>query len=238
MIKSNDEPDVYVDDNDWLVINAKNDKLRIKSSDIVGIRQERHIKSTHVGPLVGFYLTLCVTHGFEHKLSFDDEEEWQNYYNLILKHIKNYEEQLCTIQTEVVSDSIRQDPRRNKIIYTSYLDKVNRLDKNLYEPIFIASKWPKDIESMFIWYKPLAPDLKLIGSYTRKEITTEEYIEQYNQMLETLNPMEVYAQISSMCSLNKCPVLICYEAPPEFCHRHLVAKWLNEHAFPCQELYV
>jgi uncharacterized protein YeaO (DUF488 family) len=126
----------------------------------------------------------------------------------------------------------------NKIIYTSYLSKVSQLDKNEYEPIFIASRWPKNIETMFIWYKLLAPDLKLIGSYTRKEITSEEYTKQYNQMLETLNPVEVYSQIYSMCSLNKYPVLICYEAPPKFCHRHLVAKWLNDHNFPCKELQV
>ena len=30
--------------------------------------------------------------------------------------------------------------------------------------------------------------------------------------------------------------LICYEKPGDFCHRHLVAKWLREHGVDCTEL--
>lgn len=29
--------------------------------------------------------------------------------------------------------------------------------------------------------------------------------------------------------------LICYEKPSDFCHRHLVAEWLNECGFECRE---
>jgi uncharacterized protein (DUF488 family) len=30
-------------------------------------------------------------------------------------------------------------------------------------------------------------------------------------------------------------VLLCYEKPDSFCHRHLVAKWFNENGFPIEE---
>ena len=29
--------------------------------------------------------------------------------------------------------------------------------------------------------------------------------------------------------------LICYEKPSDFCHRHLVADWLNRNGFECKE---
>ena len=29
--------------------------------------------------------------------------------------------------------------------------------------------------------------------------------------------------------------LICYEKPSDFCHRHLVAEWLNKNGFKCEE---
>jgi uncharacterized protein (DUF488 family) len=29
--------------------------------------------------------------------------------------------------------------------------------------------------------------------------------------------------------------LICYEKPSDFCHRHLVSKWLNENGYDCIE---
>ena len=30
-------------------------------------------------------------------------------------------------------------------------------------------------------------------------------------------------------------VLICYEKPDDFCHRHLVANWFNENGVNCKE---
>lgn len=29
--------------------------------------------------------------------------------------------------------------------------------------------------------------------------------------------------------------LICYEKPSDFCHRHLVAEWLNQNGYRCDE---
>lgn len=29
--------------------------------------------------------------------------------------------------------------------------------------------------------------------------------------------------------------LICYEKPSDFCHRHLVADWLNKNGVKCKE---
>ena len=31
-------------------------------------------------------------------------------------------------------------------------------------------------------------------------------------------------------------ILLCYEKPDDFCHRHLVAQWLTEHGYDTQEI--
>lgn len=43
----------------------------------------------------------------------------------------------------------------------------------------------------------------------------------YNEVLKPLNPQEVYQ------TLGDDVVLLCYEKPTQFCHRFLVASWLE-----------
>lgn len=51
----------------------------------------------------------------------------------------------------------------------------------------------------------------------------ENYIKRYNdEILYYLDPEEIYNDLK-----NK--VVLCYEKPEDFCHRHLVAEWLNKH---------
>ena len=120
------------------------------------------------------------------------------------------------------------------IIFTSYLSNVAKLNKMRFKPIFIASRWPSNIQ-LFDEYKVLAPSLKLIGSYIRKEITEEEYTPIYCEYLSTLTPSNVISDLYNFCRKKESPVLICYEKPGDFCHRHLVSDWLNENGFICTE---
>ncbi len=46
--------------------------------------------------------------------------------------------------------------------------------------------------------------------------------EYYEQVLKNLDPSEVYKKINNS-------VLLCYEDSSEFCHRHIVAIWLEYH---------
>lgn len=47
------------------------------------------------------------------------------------------------------------------------------------------------------------------------------YVKRYeNEILFYLDPEEIYNDL-------KDKILLCYEKPSDFCHRHLVAKWLN-----------
>ena len=38
-----------------------------------------------------------------------------------------------------------------------------------------------------------------------------------------------------MSGYDKDVALVCYEKPSDFCHRHLVADWLNKNGFECKE---
>ena len=53
-------------------------------------------------------------------------------------------------------------------------------------------------------------------------------------MLAQLNPKEVEKLLYWM-SDGRDVALVCYEKPEGFCHRHLVADWLNENGIVVKE---
>lgn len=119
-------------------------------------------------------------------------------------------------------------------IYTSYFDNIKNLTGQNYSFISIAGRspdWYNGIE-----YKVLAPKLKFFKIWKETK-DNDYYIENFkSQVLDKLNPEKVIDRIKEL-SNDKIPVLLCYEKPEEFCHRHLVASWLNDYnAKICQEL--
>lgn len=54
------------------------------------------------------------------------------------------------------------------------------------------------------------------------------------EVLSKLNADVVVNELLSL-SEEKPFALICYERPGEFCHRHLVAEWLCENGYYCEE---
>jgi hypothetical protein len=70
----------------------------------------------------------------------------------------------------------------------------------------------------------LAPSWALLGAYKEGGMTPAQYREQYLEELAAtkLDPKEVAD------ALPEGAFLLCYESPTEFCHRHIVAEWLNQ----------
>ena len=73
------------------------------------------------------------------------------------------------------------------------------------------------------WYKGrryprLAPSWELIR-IEEKELFTALY---RKNVLDKLDPQEVYAD------LGEDAVLLCWESPGKFCHRRIVAEWLEK----------
>lgn len=123
------------------------------------------------------------------------------------------------------------------MIYTTYFDKLNMLPDSI-TPIAICLKVPSWYKGL--QYKELAPKETFFREW-RKNHDNCYYIECFNrQILEQLTIKSVLDDLNALrCKTNHNKnndiALVCYEAPLEFCHRHLVARWFNQHGVPCTE---
>lgn len=59
------------------------------------------------------------------------------------------------------------------------------------------------------------------------------------QVLNSLEPSEVVMELKHLCDKSMYTdidiALVCYEKPEDFCHRHIVAKWLRAGGYDCKE---
>lgn len=119
-------------------------------------------------------------------------------------------------------------------IYTSYFAKLRKFPPELV-PISICAKAPQWYQGLE--FRQLAPTYEILMRW-KKNPNEQEYILEFKkQILSKLNANEI-AQNLKMLGNEKDIVLLCYEKPLDFCHRHLVAKWLRENGFDSEELKV
>lgn len=131
------------------------------------------------------------------------------------------------------------------MIYTSYFAKLKSLPDNVI-PISICGKapdWYKGLQ-----YKKLAPKYDFFMKW-KENHDNDYYVKCFNeQVLDKLNAEQVVKELDNLLlnqtvtiDYNGDPkevpriALICYEKPSDFCHRHLVADWLNKNGFECEE---
>ena len=70
-------------------------------------------------------------------------------------------------------------------------------------------------------YPDLIPSLHLFRAWRAGDITKETYTQRYyNETLSKLDPQKVYNDLDGK-------ILLCHEPPGAFCHRRLVATWLE-----------
>ena len=122
------------------------------------------------------------------------------------------------------------------MIYTSYFAKLKSLPDNIV-PISICGKapdWYKGLQ-----YKKLAPKYDFFMEW-KKNHDNDYYIKCFNE--QVLDKLDILTVIRNLIDLtisigqaNKGICLICYEKPADFCHRHLVAEWLRQNGFECEE---
>lgn len=116
-------------------------------------------------------------------------------------------------------------------IYTSYFGNAKKLPSNLVK-ISICLSPPRGYYGLE--YRRLAPTFKILQEWKRCPIE-ENYIQDYyNLVLNKLDRDTVCHQLESM-SEGADVVLLCYERPEDFCHRHLVAEWLNAKGYDVKE---
>ena len=142
---------------------------------------------------------------------------------------------MVKIIAQIVSNKIRVLKVKN-MIYTSYFAKLKSLPDNII-PISICGKAPNWYKGL--QYKNLAPKYDFFMKW-KENHDNDYYIKCFNeQVLDKLKSEVVVAELSKIAGNSNnnfehiC--LICYEKPSDFCHRHLVADWLNEEGFKCEE---
>ena len=108
-------------------------------------------------------------------------------------------------------------------IYTSYFGNLKNIPSNIV-PISICGKAPEWYTG--IQYKKLAPKYGFFIKW-KENHDNDYYIQCFKeQVLNCLQINEVINELS-LLSKNNDIVLLCYEKPQDFCHRHLVAEWLG-----------
>lgn len=120
------------------------------------------------------------------------------------------------------------------MIYTSYFAKLNKLPSNII-PISICGKAPNWYKGL--QYKKLAPKYDFFMEWKQNH-DNNYYIKCFNkQVLGELSISEVIDNLGYLTSYDQSKdiCLMCYEKPSDFCHRHLVADWLNKHGIMCEE---
>ena len=107
-----------------------------------------------------------------------------------------------------------------KRIYTSYFGAIRKYQFDKNKCYSIARKPPYTFKGGFIF--ELAPSIILLYSYLQHKINIKQYTKIFNSQLEGLD-------CSLICNkLQDGSILLCYEKPDVFCHRHLVADWINK----------
>lgn len=108
-----------------------------------------------------------------------------------------------------------------------YTCSYKNYQSNLYNTYSISGDCGKKVNYNGKCFKLLAPKLSFwkiwhdnIGKVSEEE-NIRYYIQEYwNNVLSHLDTEQIYEELDYS-------ILLCYEEYPEFCHRHIVAAWLE-----------
>lgn len=113
-------------------------------------------------------------------------------------------------------------------IFTSYYASKN-LDKNKHLLVKVSNSAPNGFQ-VDTTFKEAIPDWNTtVKPYKDGTIDEMTYTSRYRKQLDA----KLFNIILSLDTLikqakEKDIVLLCYEKPDSFCHRHILAKWLEE----------
>ena len=123
---------------------------------------------------------------------------------------------------------------------TGYFAKLKTYTDNGLIPVSIAlysPKWYSGLE-----YKKLAPSPEILHEFKVGEFQgdIEHYRERYvREILGILNPKVITEELEKLTKADSDKIiLLCYEKPEDFCHRHLVADWIMEYRETERDPYI
>ena len=88
------------------------------------------------------------------------------------------------------------------------------------------SLYPSKNDFVKYEYKSLAPNWKLFENLNKKKITEDQFIKSYEDQLVSLSAEKVYEDLINLVSGFE-PIIMTSISKKKFCHRHLVAEWLE-----------
>ena len=123
------------------------------------------------------------------------------------------------------------------MIYTGYYAKIKNYKEDGLEPVAISGKIPDFFEGTT--YPDFAPRYETFQKWKDGKMTNEGYTKEYKAYLDTLNKEEVEFDFQPYNTEKNDCILLCYEKSGDFCHRHVLADWLEENfGFKVEEFKV
>lgn len=127
-------------------------------------------------------------------------------------------------------------------MYTGYFAKIKTYEKAGLIPIAICGGIPKWYKGL--WYKKLAPKWSFFNEWkngAEHKGDNDYYIHHFNnEVLDKLSILQVIEDLQKIANTKDTDkiILLCYEKPGDFCHRHLVADWLTKNGLKTIELKI
>ena len=104
------------------------------------------------------------------------------------------------------------------MIYTSYFGNWRNFPDGK-DLVSIANYSPRGFSGRE--YSDLFPDQYLVSDFKNGIISEEDFAKAYIEQLEEIGKDKI------LNDLDGC-ILLCYEKSSDFCHRHILRKWLGE----------
>ena len=108
-------------------------------------------------------------------------------------------------------------------VYTGYYAKLKKYEEAGLIPVSIAGKAPAFYTG--IQYKVFAPTWDIFSKWKNGSIDNFGYTELFKQ--NVLSKIDKNSVIQSFSKFGGDIVLLCYEKSGDFCHRHIVADWIE-----------
>lgn len=110
-------------------------------------------------------------------------------------------------------------------IWTSYFGQMRNFPED-FTPVAICGSIPDWYKGL--WYKQVAPKWSFFSEW-KKNHDNNYYINYFNELvLKDKDPNNFIRDLICLTNNASNIVLLCYEKPTDFCHRHLVADWVNQ----------
>ena len=100
------------------------------------------------------------------------------------------------------------------------------IDEEKNNGFISISLYPSKNDFVRYEYKSLAPNWKLFENLKSNNISQEKFIEEFMEQLNSLNAITVFDDLKSLVTGFE-PILMTNGNKKKFCHRHLVADWLQ-----------